>query len=144
MNVSPTGIAVNLWTLIREQAMARHWELSDAFFAEIDGFAWVQGWAISRYRTRHTYRDPRFDRVVVCCTCGGDGRGKAAARAAPARATACSTSSSLRPPGRAPEPSRSAGKHSSRPARQEERLSRSARSAAPPPYARDENLDDRP
>ncbi|WP_405145166.1 hypothetical protein OG589_00420 [Sphaerisporangium sp. NBC_01403] len=76
MNVSPTGIAVNLWTLIREQAMARHWELSDAFFAEIDGFAWVQGWAISRYRTRHTYRDPRFDRVVVCCTCGGDGRGE--------------------------------------------------------------------
>ncbi|MGW4640140.1 hypothetical protein ACWEN6_16510 [Sphaerisporangium sp. NPDC004334] len=76
MNVSPAGIATTLWTHIREHALARNWELSDAFFAEIDGFAWVQGWAIVRRRTRHTYRDPRFDRVVVCCTCGGNGRGE--------------------------------------------------------------------
>jgi hypothetical protein len=76
MNVGPAGITTNLWTLIRAQALARHWELSDALFAEIDGFALVQGWAIGRHRTRHTYRDPRFDRVFLCRTCGGDGKGE--------------------------------------------------------------------
>ncbi|GII61573.1 hypothetical protein Skr01_16580 [Sphaerisporangium krabiense] len=76
MNVGPAGLTANLWALIRAQALARHWELSDAMFAEIDGFALVQGWAISRHRSRHVYRDPRFDRVVLCCTCGGDGKGE--------------------------------------------------------------------
>jgi hypothetical protein len=76
VHVSPAGIATNLWALLREHAVARHWELSDAVFAEIDGFAWVQGWVIVRYRTRHTYRDPRFDRVVACRTCGGEGEGE--------------------------------------------------------------------
>ncbi|MDH2428070.1 hypothetical protein [Sphaerisporangium sp. TRM90804] len=75
MNVRLAGAGIGLWTLIREQTVTRPWRLSDAAFAEIDGFAWVQGWVIARHRTRHTYRDPRFDRVVVCCTCEGYGAG---------------------------------------------------------------------
>ncbi|MFC6087025.1 hypothetical protein [Sphaerisporangium aureirubrum] len=73
MNVSMAGLGAGLWTTLRHRAVTRHWALSDALFAEIDGFAWVQGWAIDRHRTHHTYRDPRFDRVVACFTCGGDG-----------------------------------------------------------------------
>ncbi|GGL04824.1 hypothetical protein Sme01_64420 [Sphaerisporangium melleum] len=80
MNVSHAGIAGTLWTHIRAQALVRNWGFSDALFAEIDGFAWVQGWAIDRRPTRHIYRDPRFDRVVGCRACGGSGRGESGRR----------------------------------------------------------------
>lgn len=73
MNVGIAGLGTGLWHALRDRAVTRHWELSDALFAEIDGFAWVQGWAIGRHRTRHTYRDPRFDRVLACRCCAGDG-----------------------------------------------------------------------
>ena len=73
MDVGMAGLRTGLWTTLRERAVTRHWQFSDALFAEIDGFAWVQGWAIGRRRNRHTYRDPRFDRVLACRPCAGDG-----------------------------------------------------------------------
>ncbi|GII75202.1 hypothetical protein Sru01_01840 [Sphaerisporangium rufum] len=76
MNVSPAGISAGLWALVREHAITRRRRLGDAVFAEIDGFAWVQGWEISRLGTGHRYRDPRFDRVAACRTCGGSGKGE--------------------------------------------------------------------
>jgi hypothetical protein len=43
--------------------------LSDATFAEVDCFAWVQAWQTERRWHTHTYRDKRFDALIACRVC---------------------------------------------------------------------------
>lgn len=46
---------------------------SDAVFAEVDCFAWTQGWQVTRGLTGHAYRDRRFDALAECRRCRGEG-----------------------------------------------------------------------
>ncbi|MEV4184861.1 hypothetical protein AB0J28_25900 [Streptosporangium canum] len=47
--------------------------LDAGVFAELDAFAWVQGWETDRGRLfRHAYRDPRFGTLLECGLCHGE------------------------------------------------------------------------
>ncbi|ETK33764.1 hypothetical protein [Microbispora sp. ATCC PTA-5024] len=50
------------------------WRISEAAFAEVDAFAWVQGWQITRTWHTHSYRDRRFDALISCRACAATGR----------------------------------------------------------------------
>ncbi|MBP2705152.1 hypothetical protein JOL79_15155 [Microbispora sp. RL4-1S] len=53
------------------------WKLGEAAFAEVDTFAWVQRWQISRQWYVHNYRDRRFNALIACRLCTATGRGNA-------------------------------------------------------------------
>ncbi|MFC4536224.1 hypothetical protein [Sphaerisporangium dianthi] len=55
----------------------RRWTSSavDRLGTEDQAFASLQRWTIGHHGTTRSYRDPRFDRVIVCVTCKGNGRG---------------------------------------------------------------------
>jgi hypothetical protein len=65
-NASRSELRMRIITLI--------WSLSEAVFAEVDAFAWVQNWEIKRTWHTHTYRDRRFDALIACSACEATGK----------------------------------------------------------------------
>lgn len=68
-NRPPVGLRMRIVALV--------WKASEAMFAEIDMFAWVQRWEIGRTWHTHTYRDRRFGALIVCPACAATGRTRA-------------------------------------------------------------------
>ncbi|WP_204074311.1 hypothetical protein [Planotetraspora phitsanulokensis] len=50
------------------------WSVSEAVFAEVDAFAWVQNWEIKRTWHSRTYRDKQFNALITCRACEATGK----------------------------------------------------------------------
>ncbi|GAA1306475.1 hypothetical protein Psi02_24010 [Planotetraspora silvatica] len=73
MNRDRSGVRNRPEVGLRLRVIAYTWALSEAAFAEIDAFAWVQRWQIERAWHSHTYRDRRFAALIACFSCAATG-----------------------------------------------------------------------
>ncbi|MEV5408260.1 hypothetical protein AB0K60_05350 [Thermopolyspora sp. NPDC052614] len=75
MNPIPFGVRWGPLRRLRNRLAI--WAYECGLFAELDSFAWTQGWQVERGLTRRVYRDRRFDALAECRRCHGVGEAPA-------------------------------------------------------------------